>query len=190
MLLVVVSAVAISAKAFPLLGTFDGVSTLTPTATPGIFTQSFSGDGVDKTYGSFTASSTSTVDFRAFPIFFITNGMNSLDFANGSLHGTGSGLGLVIGPGLGGFFTHITIAGGTGIFRDASGLVDVFGLADVSGTITTTGPITAAVTGFDVGSWVPVPEPSTVLLVAAGLAGVVWLRRKSSSNNLRSRLRY
>ena len=34
-----------------LSGTFEGDSTLTPTGTQGIFTQNFTGDGTDATYG-------------------------------------------------------------------------------------------------------------------------------------------
>jgi hypothetical protein len=171
MLLVVVSGIAISAKAGAISGTFDGVATITPTGTPGILTQTFSGDGDDTTYGSFTPTSTSTVDFSDPPKIVITNGMISLVFGSGELDGTSSGTGMGNGSGMATFTADFIITGGTGIFANDVGKVTV------TGTLKTTSPTTEAVTASYTGSLSTVPEPSSVLLVAAALAGVAWRRR-------------
>jgi hypothetical protein len=171
MALIVVSGVMTSAKAAAISGSFDGVSTITPTGTPGVFTQSFSGDGDDTTYGSFTPTSTSTVDFSNPPNIVITNGMISLAFSNGTLVGTSSGTGKGNGQGVATFTADFVITGGTGIFANDIGNVMV------TGTITTTSPTTEAIDASYTGSLTTVPEPSTVLLMAAGMAGVVWRRR-------------
>jgi hypothetical protein len=174
-LVVVLSGLITPARAAALTGTFDGVATLTPTGTPGIFTQNFTGDGDDATYGSFTPSSTSTVDFSHPPDFVVTNGMISLVFSDGELDGKlGSETGMGNGQGMATFTADLVITGGTGIFANN------VGTAMVTGTITTTGPATEAISASYTGSLTTVPEPSTVLLLASGFAGFVWRRRSQT----------
>jgi hypothetical protein len=171
-LVIVLGCLIISAQAGRISGTFDGTSTLTPTGTPGIFTQNFSGDGKDAALGSFTASSVSTVDFSNPPNIVIKNGMISLVFSDGELDGkTSSGTGMGNGQGMATFTADFVITGGTGIFAN-----DI-GEAKVTGTITTTGPATEAISASYTGSLTTVPEPSTVLLLASGFAGFFWWRR-------------
>jgi len=167
----VLGCLIIPARAGVISGTFDGVSTLTPTGTPGIFTQNFSGDGDDTTYGSFTPSSVSTVDFSHPPNIVITNGMISLVFTEGTLDGTSSGTGMGNGEGMATFTADFVITGGTGIFANDIGDVTV------TGSITTTSPTTEAVNASYTGSLRTVPEPSTVLLLASGFASSLWWRR-------------
>ena len=80
-------------------GSFDGVGTLTPTSTPGIFIQNFAGDGTDTLFGAFTATSISTVDFTNPPTILITDAKLTQTFSDGSLFGTGSGKGTANGHG-------------------------------------------------------------------------------------------
>jgi hypothetical protein len=100
-LLVVVVMVGLAglAHAGSLSGTFDGDATITATGTPGIYTQSFTGDGDDVTYGSFTPTSTSTVDFSNPPQIHFTDGMLLMTFTQGTLFGTSSGTGTANGTG-------------------------------------------------------------------------------------------
>ena len=98
-LLASVACLIVPAEAGLLSGVLDGAATLTPTGTPGVYTQNFVGDGTDTTYGAFTAMSQSTVDFSGPPSIIITNGMLTDIFAGGKLFGTGSGSGMASGRG-------------------------------------------------------------------------------------------
>jgi len=175
--LVGLAALAMPARAGSLKGTFDGDATITPTGTPGVYIQNFTGDGDDVTYGSFTPSSTSTIDFSSPPKIRITNGMLLENFANGSLFGTSSGSGMGNGMGVATFTIDFVITGGTGFFANVTG-----GEVTLNGTITQTSPTTEAISnGSYVGSF-SVPEPSslTLLAPAAALAAVVTFRRRRS----------
>jgi hypothetical protein len=179
--LMLVGAVAPPVHAGSLMGTFDGVSTLTPTGTPGIYLQSFTGDGDDDTYGSFTPSSTSMIDFTNPPKISVTDIMFSLDFSQGSLFGTGTGGGTGNGHGMGTFSADIVFTGGTGIFFDAMGSVTIMG------TLTQTSPTTLDISdGSYIGSF-SVPEPNTLVMAAPALAigsMVVFRRRRSEMKHL------
>ena len=72
----------VPASAGSLSGTFEGDSTLTPTGSPGIYTQSFTGDGDDVTYGLFTPSATSTIDFSHPPNIVISDTTILLTFSD------------------------------------------------------------------------------------------------------------
>ena len=138
--LVAVWALAMPVQAGILSGTFDGDATITPTGTPGIYTQNFTGDGTDDTYGAFTPSSTATINFSNPPNIVITNGMHLDTFANGTLFGPGSGSGTGNGRGVATFTVDFVITGGTGFFADVTG-----GEVILTGTITQTGPTTEAI---------------------------------------------
>lgn len=66
-------------------GTLSGDSTLTPTATPGVFAQNFTGDGDDAIFGLFTVQSQSTIDFSSPPAIFISSGSFLEDLSQGNL---------------------------------------------------------------------------------------------------------
>jgi hypothetical protein len=158
-------------RAASLSGSFEGDATLTPTGTPGVYTQSFTGDGADDTYGAFTPSSTSTTDFSHPPSIVISNGMLTEAFEEGSLLGTSSGDGTANGNGMATFSIDYVITGGTGLFAGANGE------ATLMGTITTTSPTTESITGTYVGSFT-VPEPTAFALGAVGLVGCGLRRRR------------
>lgn len=155
-----------------LNGTFHGVSTLMPTSTPGIFHGSFTGDGNDATFGAFVPTSTSTFDFSHPPNITVLTADISQVFANGTLHGTGSGQGTGNGQGMATFTLNFDITEGTGIFASDKGTLIV------TGTIIQTSPTTETVTASYTGLLTPVPEPSTLVLLATGLFGFGLQRRR------------
>ncbi len=145
-------------------GTLSGDSTLTPTGTPGVYVQNFTGDGDDTTYGSFSPQSQSTIDFSKPPSILISNGSLSLTFSQGTWVGTTSGSGTGNGNGTATFTVDFVITGGTGLFAGATGE------ATITGTITSTSSTTESITGSYAGSLTLVPEPSTLVLLAPALA--------------------
>jgi len=151
----------VPAQAGSLSGSFDGVASLTPTGTPGVFIQNFVGDGTDATFGAFDAMSRSTVDFSNPPSINITNGTLTEIFAGGKLFGTGSGSGTASGHGTATFTIDFLITGGTGIFEHQTGE------AMITGTITKTGPTTEAIDATYTGTLVPEPSSVSLLLLGA-----------------------
>jgi hypothetical protein len=143
--------------------------------------QSFTGDGDDDTYGSFTPSSTSMINFANPPSIVVTDIMFSLLFSQGSLYGTGTGGGTGNGHGMGTFSANIVLTGGTGIFLDAMGSLTIMG------TLTQTSPTSIAISdGSYIGTF-SVPEPNTLVLGAPALAigsMVVIRRRRSKAKHL------
>jgi hypothetical protein len=162
-------------------GTISGDSTLTPTGTPGVYVQNFTGDGDDTTDGAFTPASQSTIDFSKPPAIVISNGMFSEAFAQGTLFGTSSGSGTAHGNGTATVTIDFIFTGGTGHFAGATGE------ATFTGTITSTSPTTESITGSYVGTLSVVPEPSTLALLvpamAVGAGGAVCRRLRQTKGH-------
>ena len=158
------------ASTIPLNGTFDGTATLTPTIQPGIFISNFTGDGTDMTFGAFTLTSTSTIDFSNPPNIVVSNGKWSQMFNDGAIFGTSSGTGTASGLGTATFTFDIVVAGGTGHFAGSTG--DLI----VTGTITQTSSTTESVEASYSGT-LGVPESSTLTLLASSLLGLALWRR-------------
>jgi len=173
-LIALVAGFAASAPAISISGTLTGDSTLTPTGTPGIFTQNFTGAGDDTTFGSFTPSSTSTIDFSKPPAIGISSGMFSEVFTQGTLFGTSSGDGTASGTGTATVTVDYVFTGGTGLFTGATGE------ATVTGNIATTSPTTESFSGTYVGT-LNVPEATTTLaLLAPTVLGLFLARRRTN----------
>jgi hypothetical protein len=150
------------AGAIAISGTFEGDATLTPTGMPGIYTQSFSGDGDDTTFGAFTTTSQSTIDFSKPPNIAVSNGMFTETFARGALFGTSSGAGTGNGSGTATFTIDVVITGGNGIFAGYTGT------ATLMGTITQTSPTTESISNGSYSGSLNTPEPATMVLYAVG----------------------
>jgi hypothetical protein len=174
--LALTGALAAPARAdFNTTGTLSGDATLTPTGTPGVFVQNFTGTGDDTTFGAFTTTTQSTIDFRNPPSVLITDGMLTQTFSNGMLFAAGSGSGTANGMGMATATFDLIITGGTGFFLGAKGT------ETVTTTITLTSPTTTSVTGSYTGSISVVPEPGSLALSAMGAAvaaAVSLLRRR------------
>jgi hypothetical protein len=168
--------VVVPAHAGSISGTFDGEATLTPTGTSGVYISNFTGDGDDTTFGSFSPSSQSTIDFSNPPHITVSNVMLQEVFSDGTLFGTGSGSGMGNGHGTATFTADIVFTGGTGIFAGATGE------ATLTGMITQTSPTTETISnGSYTGSLQLVPEPGTLAMLAPAFAlglGVVVRQRK------------
>jgi len=160
-LLVVMLGLIVPAYGSSLSGALDGTATLTPTGTPGIFIQNFVGDGTDATFGAFTVTSHSTVDFTSPPSIVITNAMLTDVFAGGKFFGIGSGTGTASGQGTATFTINFLITGGTGVFEHQTGT------AMITGTITQTSPTTESIDATYTGT-LGTPEPSSLGLLFVG----------------------
>jgi hypothetical protein len=171
-----IAVVAIGSLATPahadvsISGTLSGDSTLTPTGTPGLYVQNFTGDGDDTVFGSFTFQSTSTIDFSKPPNIDISGGSFTGTFSKGTLFGTDSGSGTASGHGTATVALDFVITGGTGIFKGAKGEVTA------TETITSTSPTTESANGTYTGS-LTTPEPSSLVLLVP-TAVVLFCRRR------------
>jgi len=164
-------ALPVLAASITMTGTYDGASTLTPTGTPGVYIQNFTGDGQETTFGSFVPTAQSTVDFSNPPHIVFSNGMLSAAFSNGTLFGTTSGDGTGNGNGTATFTIDWVITGGTGYFAGDTGAVTMTGL------ITQTGPTTESISnGSFTGtiSTPSVPEPNAAILLGTALLAIAF----------------
>ena len=170
--LLVTAGVIVPAGAGPISGSFGGNSTFTPTATPGVLAQAYTGEGTDMTFGSFTVQSSSIVDFSSPPAISVNNGTFTETFSEGTLLGTFSGEGTTSGTGIGTATAEWVFTGGTGLFIDATGE------GTVLQTIVMTGPTTASGSATYTGTLSLVPEPGTLVLLGSALLGFTTLRRR------------
>jgi hypothetical protein len=170
--LLVMGGVVASAHAGQISGTLSGDSTLMPTGTPGVYVQNFTGDGDDTTYGSFTPTSSSTVDFSHPPAIVISDGMFTEIFSQGTLFGTSSGDGTASGMGTAAVTLDLVITGGTGLFAGDTGE------ATANETIMQTSSTTESATGSYSGFLSTVPEPSSLALLAPAAVIVFGRRRR------------
>jgi hypothetical protein len=165
---------AVPVHAGPISGTLSGDGTLAPTSTPGIFTQNYTGDGTDATFGSFTLQTTSTVDLSNLPHIVISDGTFTETFSLGTLFGTSSGDGTVSGTGTATFTGDAVFTGGTGIFVGATG--DATSLQ----MLIRISPTTISGSGTYVGTLSIVPEPSSLALLASGALVLLYRRRRGT----------
>jgi hypothetical protein len=156
------------ANTINISGTFDGDSTFTPTANTGVYAQSFSGEGEDTTYGSFTSSSQSTIDFSSPPTIAISDGMFLEKFSEGTLFGVSSGNGTASGLGTATVTLDFIFKGGTGLFAGDTGEITV------TETITRTSPTAATISnGSYTGTLITAtPLPAALPLFATGLGAI------------------
>jgi len=170
------------ANTINISGTFDGDSTLTLTANPGVYAQSFSGDGDDTTYGSFTPTSESTVDFTNPPTITISDGTFLETFGQGTLFGVSSGSGTASGHGTATVTLDLIFKGGTGLFAGDTGEVTL------TETITSTSPTTETISdGSYAGTLITTtPLPAALPLFAAGLGAIGlfgWRRKRQVASS-------
>jgi PEP-CTERM motif len=141
-----------------------------------VFAQNFTGDGIDVTYGAFTAASQSTVDFSNPPQILISDGQFTEVFAQGKLFGTSSGNGNAGGQGTATVTLDLVFTGGTGVFAGFTGE------GTATETITRTSATTESLTGTYTGELTSaVPEPSTWTMLLLGFAGLGLLACRRTS---------
>ncbi len=170
--LAALAGLAAPASATSLAGTLSGDATLTPTGMPGVYVSNFSGEADDVTFGAFTLSGQSTVDFSHAPSVTIESGMFSETFSNGTVFGTDSGDGTASGKGTATVTIDLLVTGGTGAFAGVKGEITATEM------ITMTGKTTESITGSYTGSVSAVPLPAALPLFGAAVIGLAaWGRR-------------
>jgi len=163
-------------RASIISGTLNGASTLIATGNPGIYTQDFSGDGDDFTYGSFTPMGISIIDDSNPSAFTITHGGFLEAFSEGTLFGTDTRSETARGPGGETVTIDFVITGGTGLFAGATGEFD----ATVN--VTAISPTTDSESGTYIGTLtLATPEPGSLILFGSAAVVVFCMRRRRTS---------
>ncbi len=134
--LAALAGLAAPASATSLAGTLSGDATLTPTGMPGVYVSNFSGEADDVTFGAFTLSGQSTVDFSHAPSVTIESGMFSETFSNGTVFGTDSGDGTASGKGTATVTIDLLVTGGTGAFAGVKGEITATEMITMTGKTT------------------------------------------------------
>ena len=135
----------------------------------GVYTQSYTGDGADATFGSFSVQSTSTVDFSNPPEIAFSNGMFTETFSEGELFGTSAGDGTASGHATATATLDLVFTGGTGLFAGATGE------ATVDQMLTLTSPTMVSGAGTYAGTLTTIPEPSSLALLVPAV--IMFYRR-------------
>ncbi len=159
-------------QASSISGALTGTSTLTATNSAGVYTQNFSGDGEDQTYGSFTPTGTATIDFSNPPNIIVSDGTFLETFSQGTLFGTDAGTGTASGQGSATLSLIYMITGGTGIFAGATGE------AVASIVVTAAGVTTESESGTYAGNLSSTPEPGSLVLLTSATVLAFCLRRR------------
>lgn len=179
---VLVPAGALRAQAIPFTGvrTAEGIPAPAPDiarcgAPPNALIGGIVGTGTSS-LGVFTTVESNCLNPITGSLF---DGRFSFRFADGStLFGTAAGT--VVLPPVGGSTTNkfvYIVTGGTELFAGATGRLDVAGVVRFDPDGTTSNAFTYS------GTINTVPEPSTLLLVGAGLAGVAVAARRRRAND-------
>jgi hypothetical protein len=169
-------------------GTFSGTATLT--GGPTIFTESFTGTGLDVTFGAFTGTEQATVDASGYPgNLILSNGTFNWAFAQGNLIGTFSGSGPAASVAITFLITSGFLPGdtGQGTGTESFLLVTSSNTANVGGSYI--GTIDTIGTLVDVGGGIfglaaPTPIPAALPLFATGLGAVGllgWRRKRKAA---------
>ena len=171
------------ANTINIAGTFSGTATLT--GGPSIFTENFSGTGLDVTFGAFTGTEQATVDASGFPgSLVLTNGTFNWAFAQGNLAGTFSGSGTPGAVAITFLITSGFLPGDTG---QGTGTESFFLITDsntatvagsYSGTIDTTGTLVDVGGRFELVASTPIPAALPLFATGLGALGLLGWRRK------------
>jgi hypothetical protein len=153
-------------------GTLTGTSTITATANPClcVFDSSFTGSGVDSVSGSFTTTNMGPLIFSSLTMFTSSGTFEDV-LAGGTLFGTFTGSGTVDGT----VTTHSLFTGGTGMFAGDTGE------STITSICTTTSPTTSSCTGKFATSITTAPEPTSLVLLLAGIGLLLAMRKRGAS---------
>ena len=169
-------------------GIFTGtVTTATPgTCGPNQVDVNAAFSGLFLPFGSANGTQQACVNMGTFTF---TGGLFSLNFGGGnSLFGTSVGSFVMTAPQQFTGSSTVTITGGTGMFREATGSGTTHGVQNLA-----TGTVSFTATGSVAGPEVVAPEPGTLALLAGGLASAAAIgrvsRRRSRSARRSSRTR-
>jgi hypothetical protein len=175
--LIIIGAFAarVQADSINSTGTLTGTSTITATANPClcVFESSFTGSGIDSVTGPFTTTNMGPLFFFSLTMFTSSGTFENV-LAGGTLFGTYTGSGTVDGT----VTTDSLITGGTGTFTGDTGE------SIITSTCTTTSPTTSSCKGKFATSITTAPEPTSLVLLLAGI-GLLLVMRNCGASGLR-----